>query len=114
FSTPLRVYSHCFYLPLLAPLPLQFIFFLIIRRPPRSTLFPYTTLFRSKSSSRAAEHPRSWPSNRIPVAPRKRLPWLTPKDSAARAPAFWRPLLPKRPKPTSLESRPYSAAVSVN
>src|SRR5471032_753661 len=26
---------------------LQFIFFLMIRRPPRSTLFPYTTLFRS-------------------------------------------------------------------
>src|SRR6266545_8306734 len=25
-----------------------FFFFLIIRRPPRSTLFPYTTLFRSK------------------------------------------------------------------
>src|SRR5687767_15953999 len=24
------------------------IFFLIIRRPPRSTLFPYTTLFRSE------------------------------------------------------------------
>ena len=24
-------------------------FFLMIRRPPRSTLFPYTTLFRSKS-----------------------------------------------------------------
>src|SRR5438094_7067233 len=24
-----------------------FFFFLIIRRPPRSTLFPYTTLFRS-------------------------------------------------------------------
>src|SRR5690554_7481327 len=24
-------------------------FFLTIRRPPRSTLFPYTTLFRSKS-----------------------------------------------------------------
>src|SRR5438876_6068565 len=24
------------------------IFFLLIRRPPRSTLFPYTTLFRSK------------------------------------------------------------------
>src|SRR5215510_621365 len=29
---------------LLAPL---FFFFLMIRRPPRSTLFPYTTLFRS-------------------------------------------------------------------
>jgi len=24
-----------------------FFFFLMIRRPPRSTLFPYTTLFRS-------------------------------------------------------------------
>src|SRR6202451_4751096 len=28
---------HCFF----------FFFFLMIRRPPRSTLFPYTTLFRS-------------------------------------------------------------------
>src|SRR5256885_8605367 len=26
-------------------------FFLMIRRPPRSTLFPYTTLFRSQTSS---------------------------------------------------------------
>src|SRR2546428_10315006 len=28
----------------------QFFFFLMIRRPPRSTLFPYTTLFRSTRS----------------------------------------------------------------
>src|SRR2546425_6133346 len=27
-----------------------FFFFLMIRRPPRSTLFPYTTLFRSRSA----------------------------------------------------------------
>src|SRR5256885_15651540 len=27
-----------------------FFFFLMIRRPPRSTLFPYTTLFRSRPS----------------------------------------------------------------
>src|SRR5256885_3370868 len=27
-----------------------FFFFLMIRRPPRSTLFPYTTLFRSPGS----------------------------------------------------------------
>src|SRR3712207_9003623 len=27
--------------------PGEFFFFLMIRRPPRSTLFPYTTLFRS-------------------------------------------------------------------
>src|SRR2546429_474192 len=29
---------------------LLFFFFLMIRRPPRSTLFPYTTLFRSRRS----------------------------------------------------------------
>src|SRR5215510_15181733 len=29
-----------------------FFFFLMIRRPPRSTLFPYTTLFRSAGESR--------------------------------------------------------------
>src|SRR2546426_7094942 len=28
--------------------PFLFFFFLMIRRPPRSTLFPYTTLFRSR------------------------------------------------------------------
>src|SRR2546422_7949743 len=27
---------------------MSFFFFLMIRRPPRSTLFPYTTLFRSR------------------------------------------------------------------
>src|SRR3989475_12256828 len=31
----------------LAPRFFFFFFFLMIRRPPRSTLFPYTTLFRS-------------------------------------------------------------------
>src|SRR3972149_8442931 len=30
------------------------IFFLMIRRPPRSTLFPYTTLFRSIASRRSS------------------------------------------------------------
>src|SRR3712207_7029692 len=33
-----------------------FFFFLMIRRPPRSTLFPYTTLFRSKSQKDARVH----------------------------------------------------------
>src|SRR5205807_9812009 len=31
-----------------------FFFFLMIRRPPRSTLFPYTTLFRSRECHRCA------------------------------------------------------------
>src|SRR5258707_9890540 len=30
----------------------MFFFFLMIRRPPRSTLFPYTTLFRSPNEQR--------------------------------------------------------------
>src|SRR5260370_23641337 len=30
-------------------------FFLMIRRPPRSTLFPYTTLFRSQGHQRIAQ-----------------------------------------------------------
>src|SRR2546421_6124845 len=36
-------FFHCFYDSLYS----IFFFFLMIRRPPRSTLFPYTTLFRS-------------------------------------------------------------------
>src|SRR2546422_8615853 len=32
----------------------MFFFFLMIRRPPRSTLFPYTTLFRSVTSAAGA------------------------------------------------------------
>src|ERR1051325_12098450 len=33
-----------------------FVFFLMIRRPPRSTLFPYTTLFRSAVTYRYRGH----------------------------------------------------------
>src|SRR5205085_11976950 len=35
-----------------------FFFFLMIRRPPRSTLFPYTTLFRSKRLAVCIAHRR--------------------------------------------------------
>src|SRR2546427_8531223 len=41
-----------------------FFFFLMIRRPPRSTLFPYTTLFRSKERARCSS--RSF-STRLPL-----------------------------------------------
>src|SRR2546430_412555 len=37
----------------------QRIFFLMIRRPPRSTLFPYTTLFRSRLETGRLEMSRS-------------------------------------------------------
>src|SRR3978361_2556942 len=41
---------------------LFFFFFLMIRRPPRSTLFPYTTLFRSRVGfgSRSCRGPEWW------------------------------------------------------
>src|SRR2546427_5024778 len=44
---------------------LVFIFFLMTRPPPKSTLFPYATLFRS--SSALAKHTR--PAPRPPAAP---------------------------------------------
>src|SRR5258708_14625229 len=46
----------------------------MIRRPPRSTLFPYTTLFRSHRTSRrsSAPTPRSRSSGGSPLAARSR------------------------------------------
>src|SRR2546430_9503640 len=51
-----------------------FFFFLIIRRPPRSTLFPYTTLFRSLVGERQRErvggeerHARRAPDAELPL-----------------------------------------------
>src|SRR6266516_4738706 len=45
-------------------------FFLMIRRPPRSTLFPYTTLFRSPRSSAACgpSSPSAWRRRRCEAA----------------------------------------------
>src|SRR6266511_6463296 len=52
--------DRCFIHLFLALFLLFLFFFLMIRRPPRSTLFPYTTLFRSTGSlgSRPGIH---WP-----------------------------------------------------
>src|SRR2546422_6277342 len=57
-------------------------FFLMIRRPPRSTLFPYTTLFRSRPArggSRVPARPSSRARSRSawPPAPRWRPPRST-------------------------------------
>src|SRR2546429_1792432 len=47
------------------------LFFLMIRRPPRSTLFPYTTLFRSlEEPPYRRDEPRDDP--RAPAGPRPR------------------------------------------
>src|SRR5436309_7474510 len=50
-------------------------FFFLIRRPPRSTLFPYTTLFRSRARLRSGPDPRG----------RTALPRRRAADLAARA-----------------------------
>src|SRR2546429_469783 len=54
---------------------LFFFFFLMIRRPPRSTLFPYTTLFRSTRSSCSAS---SGSTDKAPPEALARLPPLYP------------------------------------
>src|SRR3990167_9732295 len=44
-------------------------FFLMIRRPPRSTLFPYTTLFRSPAGRRTGDRPApAWHARQTPSA----------------------------------------------
>src|SRR5258708_29758698 len=43
----------------------SFFFFLMIRRPPRSTLFPYTTLFRSLLAQQRGG--RFWRANHVAV-----------------------------------------------
>src|SRR5437660_12184610 len=46
------------YLRSICVIPVLFLFFLMIRQPPRSTLFPYTTLFRSPPGREGLRHPQ--------------------------------------------------------
>src|SRR5215471_15438957 len=69
-----------------------FFFFLMIRRPPRSTLFPYTTLFRASGAlslrarhlRRAPRFPRASPGSAHLSRPRARAADLA---RGARAPS---------------------------
>src|SRR6266536_1113790 len=55
-----------------------FFFFLMIRRPPRSTLFPYTTLFRSGLGEPGTRHGPCAPLSTTPVGS---LPESTPSGT---------------------------------
>src|ERR1039458_5917246 len=68
-------------------------FFLMIRRPPRSTLFPYTTLFRS------IPRPALVGKQAFPPGPTNRLrcPDRLPCDAGRREPANSRGLRPAEP-----------------
>src|SRR3712207_8657732 len=54
---------------------MRVVFFLMIRRPPRSTLFPYTTLFRSEQADRhrLRQAPKVHPNPREPVGKQVRV-----------------------------------------
>src|SRR6266566_8055790 len=52
----------------------RFLFFLMIRRPPRSTLFPYTTLFRSP--------PRAVPATGRCAAPPRTAGWRSEEHTS--------------------------------
>src|SRR6267143_1773036 len=58
--------------------PSFFFFFLMIRRPPRSTLFPYTTLFRSPRHRRPAAHDPAHERQRGGLRQRAALPRARP------------------------------------
>src|SRR3989442_7356602 len=72
-------------------------FFLMIRRPPRSTLFPYTTLFRSEIYVRGhcslTRHARSW-----------RTAW---RDQQQDVPGYRRLAIRSEEHTSELQSRPH-------
>src|SRR5258707_13624801 len=72
-------------------------FFLMIRRPPRSTLFPYTTLFRSPSR-RAASSPNTSP--RLEMAASRPLRVMKPPRRPRR-----RRLRSNKPRPVGKRRR---------
>src|SRR5574339_743666 len=80
-----------------------FFFFLIIRRPPRSTLFPYTTLFRSTPPKTPGT---AQTKTETPPAPRGRSP--PPRRSEEHTSELQSPgdivcslLIEKKKKPTN-------------
>src|SRR5258705_10104154 len=87
----------------------------MIRRPPRSTLFPYTTLFRSRPllggclahsvDHRGCVFPRQLSNVRVGLRPVRRLgtPW----------PPWHRPALPADRKSTRLNSSHLGISYSV-
>src|SRR5437762_11819465 len=75
YGSPVLCHPHYPASHVLSSLPSYFFFFLMLRPPPRSTLFPYTTLFRSIDSSRQTRT-GSWCVERAATAIEK----LSPAD----------------------------------
>src|SRR5437868_12280290 len=78
--------------------PFILFFFLRPRRPPRSTLFPYTTLFRSRMT----------PSSRVGPLPPGTTPPSSAFQSAVSVPA-WKPTLGGRYGPSGARSEEHTS-----
>src|SRR6266496_4296778 len=92
---------------------LFFFFFLMIRRPPRSTLFPYTTLFRpGHAEVGAGQHPARQRGMQLARCPPDHvaLGHVTSIAPAERLPAAARPDLHDR-VPRLVMTRPGFAAI---
>src|SRR2546427_2878811 len=74
------------------------LFFLMIRRPPRSTLFPYTTLFRSQARDEI------WESWRLTCAEKHDHPRARDLFDAQKLPSFLDPFAGGDRKSTRLNS----------
>src|SRR3712207_8268523 len=81
----------------------------MIRRPPRSTLFPYTTLFRSRRLPQARLHRYARASHLLPEdAPEYAaavVQWVTDLDAGSSPPA--RPAARSEEHTSELQSRQY-------
>src|SRR5690348_17555466 len=69
-------------------------FFLMIRRPPRSTLFPYTTLFRSPQDKK--EKKEEEPPNNCPTKQ-----WTVPLELKGHGPLLGRAVVGRSEEHTS-------------
>src|SRR5260370_42700067 len=88
--------------------PLLLFFFLMIRRPPRSTLFPYTTLFRSLAPRPRRPRPDPPIPQRLPQRRRHPLPRRRILPPQGRRPRPPRPLHRRRMLTVSI-ARPWEA-----
>src|SRR2546428_7569153 len=77
-------------------------FFLMIRRPPRSTLFPYTTLFRSSSWEALGER-RGSGSRPLPLPKRHTSDSRSSRKQAP--PCRWSPIWRSEEHTSELQSR---------
>src|SRR5206468_11297406 len=82
-------------------LPLLYFFFLAIRRPPRSTLFPYTTLFRSARRARGRPPPPHGSSGRVRTIPAASRSEEHTSEPQSRSDLVCRLLLEKKKKKAS-------------